>query len=481
MKSKTDPIPHMANRNRTELILAVVVSLMILTGMTLIGLRRFPNKSNATLAPYPFGSAGVAPIFPTQDCQDAVRPEAEDVSATASPSPCDAVDSNPEEGAKEIGHAGSLVQLDAGTSAIASSGTATQVASMPTASVATTLAVAPLAHPNAKTPTPVRVVVSTQQRSWVYFHGPATYVRADVFSPLPLSGLPRPVKDNGRGLDWFPTTYQTQTVVDRFVPELAAMNVRWVVILQGMNDWDLIANDYMIDRLNSEGIQVVMRIDRQVGKTDWQRLGWIVARYRERGVRYFQLFNEPNVDDEWGTDAPHSPQQFVSYWIQGAEVIAANGGLPGFSPMSPQPDDSDLAFFQAALEELKRQGRYDLINQMWIAVHNYGDFDPSHRSSDGFFRYRAYDAIVKQVFGASLPIIITEGGTGDAEQMADVIAPMYQFVAKEREPYVLAFAPWLIGNAVGGGHDPRWEAAAWFTGALDQVQPRRVVEEAKRQ
>jgi len=339
----------------------------------------------------------------------------------------------------------------------------------------------PLVRLRTNTPTPVSIIVSTQERSWVYYHGLLMYVRADAFSPLPMANFPRPANDSGRGLDWFPTTSQTGAVVDRFVPELVAMKIRWLVVLQGMNDWDLTANDYLIDRLNAVGIQVVMRIDRQVGEMDWQRLGWIVAHYRERGVRYFQLFNEPNVSDEWTTDAPHTPEQFVSYWIEGAQVIVANGGLPGFSPTSPGSDNSDLAFFKAALEDLKRQGRFDLVNQMWISVHNYGTFDRGSGAQDGFFRYHAYDSIVNKVFGASLPIIITEGGTGDAEQMADMIAPMYQFVAKEREPYLLAFAPWLIGNTAGGGHDPRWEGSAWFAGTLNQAQPRKVVEEAKGQ
>ena len=150
-----------------------------------------------------------------------------------------------------------------------------------------------LARPAAKTPTPIRVVVSTQKRSWVYYHGPATYVRADAFAPLPLASFPRPTNDNGRGLHWFPTTYQTRAVVDRFVPELVAMKIRWLVILQGMDDWNMIANDYLIDQLLQAGIMPIVRIDRQVGKMDWGRLGWIVARYRERGVRYFQLFRAP--------------------------------------------------------------------------------------------------------------------------------------------------------------------------------------------
>ena len=344
--------------------------------------------------------------------------------------------------------------------------------------------VATLARPSAKTPTPIRVVVSTQKRSWVYYHGPATYVRGDAFAPLPLANFPRPANDNGRGLHWFPTTFQTRAVVDRFIPELKAMKIRWLVVLQGMDDWNMIANDYLIDRLNAEGIMVVMRIDRLVGTMDWPRLGWIVARYRERGVRYFQIYNEPNAQEEWGTrDAFRrpTPEQFVAYWIQGAEVVAANGGFPGFAPMSPQRDDSDLVFFQATLEELERLGRFDLINLMWLSVHNYGDFDSRNPTDDGFFRYRSYDAIARMVFGGSLPMILTEGGLGDAEQMAAAIAPMYQFVQNQREPYLLAFAPWLIGNAVGGGHDARWESAAWFTGTLSQVRARNVVEQAKTQ
>ena len=216
-----------------------------------------------------------------------------------------------------------------------------------------------------------------------------------------------------------------------------------------MNDWDLVANDYLIDRLNAEGITVVMRMDRQVGKMDWQRLGWIVARYRERGVRYFQLYNEPNVLEEWGNSDPATPEQFITYWIQGAEVIAANGGFPGFAPMSPQRDDSDLLFFQMALAELKRLKRFDLANLMWISVHNYGDFDGRNFSDDGFFRYRSYDALVKKVFGGSLPLIITEGGLTDAEQMTNQIGSMYRFVTKEREPFLLAFAPWPIGIRCG--------------------------------
>ncbi len=421
----------MFSRNKIEFLSAIVVSMLILVGLSLIGLKSVPSVSG-----------DIEPLFPSQE---QVQPGTQSSGIVATGTPISRV--------------------------ISATATLSQ----------TTLITRTATRPNIGIATPIRVIVSTQKRSWVFYHGPATYVRADAFAPLPRSSFPRPANDNGRGLHWFPTTRQSRAVVDRFVPELVAMKIRWLVVLQGMNDWDLIANDYLIDRLNAEGIMVVMRIDRPIGKMDWARLGWIVARYRERGVRYFQIFNEPNADGEWSADAPHTPEQFVSYWTAAAEVVAGNGGRPGFAPVSPQPDDSDLLFFKAALEELKIKGRFDLVNQMWLSVHNYGDFDPLNPTDDGFFRYRSYDGVVKKVFGGSIPLLVTEGGTGDADQMANVIAPMYRFVAIGREPYLLTFAPWLIGNAVGGGHDPRWESAAWYTGTLNQAYARNVVTQAKTQ
>lgn len=326
------------------------------------------------------------------------------------------------------------------------------------------------------TPEPINVLVSSQQRSYVYYRGPATMVRADQFAPLGRDQYPRPGEDNGRGLHWFPITTQTRGVVDRFVPELVALRVRWVVILQGLNDWDIVGNDYLLQRLREAGIVPVVRIEGQVGKLDWRRLGWVVARYREQGVRYFQIYNEPNLEEEWSAPGERSPERFAEWWAQGAQVVAANGGLPGFSPMAPRGDGADLLYFRRALEHLQKQGRYDLLNLSWVGVHNYGDMD-----AKGFYRYREYQVIMRQVLGGVLPMIATEGGLETAEATSRMITRAYEFMAREREEYLLAYAPWLIGNFVGGGHDPRWEPSAWYTGRLNSVNPRPIVQIVKGQ
>ena len=323
------------------------------------------------------------------------------------------------------------------------------------------------------TPTPWRVLVSSQRRDYVYWSGEPILTRADRFAPLALDWFPRPTDDTGRGLHWFPTPRQSAAVVDRFIPELTALRIRWVVVLQGLEDWELTANDYLIDRLRQAGVMPIMRIDTTARVApDLRRLGQTVARYRARGVRYFQILNEPNAPEMPGAPPPFTPAEFAATWLPPAQIVLANGGLPGLAPLAPTGDD--LGYFQAVLGELQRAQRYDVVNAMWIAVHNYGGL-----TAAGFWRYRAYDARVRAVWGQSLPILATEGGAGSAADTAPVIGGMYDFVARAREPYFFAFCPWLIGNAVGGGADPRWEDAAWFAGTLDHILPRAIVDRAR--
>lgn len=299
---------------------------------------------------------------------------------------------------------------------------------------------------------PTRTIITrVETKRWTDWG--AETVRADVVD-IRLSRFPRPASDNGRGLHWFPTTGQKPQVIDRFVPELRAMHIHWLVILQGTEEWDLDANDYLVEQLLSERIVPVMRIEARVGALDLGRLNRVVEHYRAKGARYFQLFNEPNVPEEWSTQGPRTPEEFIRYWIPAAEVVARNGGLPGLAPLSP--NQADELFLDSALHVLLKQGRYDLINIMWLAIHNYGGMDEA-----GFLRYQRYARVVKNALGQNLPMLATEGGMGDALTSGDTVVAAFEHM-QAREPWMLAYCPWLIGNMAGGGHDETWEAAGWF-------------------
>ena len=296
-----------------------------------------------------------------------------------------------------------------------------------------------------------------------------------------LSAFPRPPGDNGRGIHWIPTTSQPLEVIDRFLPEVQAMGIRWVVFLNGLDDWAWKANDYLVERLVAAGIEPVMRLATPVAPLDPDRVNQIVRHYRPLGVRYYQIYNEPNLHREWGEEGGHTPERFADLWAEGATAVLAGGGLPGLAAMSPGGDMSDYDYLARSLAHLLALGRYDLLNRTWLSVHNYTGGMPADFIDDpaGFRRYRRYAEICRVVLGTELPMIGTEGGPAPAdgvwtspaseEQEAKWIVQAYRFMGSRRERYFLAYSPWLLANFAGGGHDPRWESAAWFQ--VDGTRP----------
>ena len=290
---------------------------------------------------------------------------------------------------------------------------------------------------------------------------------------VPLGSFPRPLGDNGRGLHWFPTTAQSRQVVDTYVAELVAMHIKWLVFVQGLEDYELAANDYLVSALVKNGIMPVMRIEARVGEMDLGRLSQVIKRYRALGVPYFQLYNEPNLNREWKNGLAGSADTFASLWLEAATVVVSLDGWPGIAAMSPDGDLSDYDYLRLTLEAIGKRTPREILSRTWLSVHNYSGGLPQDFVGDdgGYGRYRRYAAISRAALGVVLPMIGTEGGPqpsepghpapADPQTQARWIVEAYRSLAK-REPYWLAYSPWLIGNQIGGGTDARWEGAAWY-------------------
>lgn len=275
----------------------------------------------------------------------------------------------------------------------------------------------------------------------------------------PLEEYPRPPDDNGWGVHWIPTNKQEPAVVDRFVDQLIRMHIKWAVFLNdGANIGD---NDYLVDRLVDAGIMPVMRVFRSNTEPYDQNLGPMVAHYRARGVYYFQLYNEPNVNEE-NTQSFANPNQYALAWAPAAREVIQNGGLPGIGALSPGGSFNHYTFLERTLQALRRNGDLGLLNQAWLSVHNYHGTrrldDP-----DGFLLFRRYDEIVRAQLGYSLPMIGTEGGSYSSNPQVEKELLTYQYTyMREAEPYFFAFSAWLLANHAGGAHDTRWEWQSWF-------------------
>jgi hypothetical protein len=286
---------------------------------------------------------------------------------------------------------------------------------------------------------------------------PLYQYRADEI--IPIEAFPRPPGDNGWGVHWIPTNSQQPAVVDRFVDQLIRMHIKWVVFLNdGSNIGD---NDYLVSRLVDAGIMPVMRVYRSNILPYDSDLAPMVAHYRAKGVYYYQLYNEPNANEE-NSQGFANPNQYALAWASAAQQVIASGGLPGFGAFSPGGAFDDDTFLARTLQALRYNGDQGLLNWAWLSVHNYHgtrQFD----DPGGFLLFRKYDEIIRTQLGRSLPMIGTEGGSYSTNPQVEKELLQFQYTyMRNAEPYFFAFSAWLLANMEGGGGDPTWEWQTWF-------------------
>lgn len=341
-----------------------------------------------------------------------------------------------------------------------------------------------------------------------------------------LAQYPRPQGDNGRGVHYAPTIMGQPTgMVDFFVTELLAMNIKWVKIMQG--DIPKIEHPYLVEQLVAHDIEPILRVYRPYNEP-YEYLGTIVGGGVPLGIHYYELYNEPNIGGfpgGWHDGEAISVERMLELWLPAAEAIQNAGGYPGLPSLAAGGDYDDMVFLRTFLSQLAAQGRTDLLQRAWVPLHNYffnhpfdyptdpvnlqnipltaeeiahrglsveqvqsintaranarmpGGYyvgDTVHQDSNGFYKFDAYAKIFHDQFGFYIPIISTEGGplTGDQqdprypavtdEDVTNLTLRGYHTMLDSAPAYYFAFTPWLMANGAGGHWDAAWEGAAWY-------------------
>lgn len=294
-----------------------------------------------------------------------------------------------------------------------------------------------------------------------------------------MAEFPKPPGDNGRGMHWVPITHTAEDVVDRFVKEAREMKIKWMVILN--DDANIGGNDYLVRRLVENGIMPVMRIYTPNGRPIQGDLEAMVRHYKALGVYYYQLYNEPNLNVE-NPDGVPNVDRYLDRWIPAAKKVAAAGGLPGLGALAPGGNFDDIEFLKQTLDRIKQRGEVSVLDNAWLSMHNYTLNHPLDyaKDSNGFLKFKWYDAIVREKLGRQMPIIGTEGGTHvgssddktfppiDEAKQVDMVTGAYRYM-KNREPYNFAYTYWIIANEAGGGADTAFSHQALFK--RDGVSP----------
>ncbi|MCB0030357.1 MAG: hypothetical protein KDE28_20745 [Anaerolineales bacterium] len=317
----------------------------------------------------------------------------------------------------------------------------------------------PTNTPVTPSPTPTETPTETPPPSSTPIAVLKPFNQYGPYELMHMDAYPRPAGDNGWGMHWIPTVAQEPGVVDRFVAEMVRMHIKWVVFL---NDGTEIGqNDYLVDKLVANGIMPVMRLFRSGVLPYDGQVGPMVAHYRARGVYYFQLYNEPNVDDE-NHQFLSNPNQYAAVWADVAREVVNNGGLPGIGALSPGGSYNHYTFLERTLQAIKANGDEALLAHAWLSVHNYHGLR-AFDDPDGFFLFRNYNTIVERELGRSLPMVGTEAGSyaDDPNVEKQFISFQYNYM-QNAEPYFFAVSYWLLANVEGGGHDNQWEWQTLF-------------------
>lgn len=191
-------------------------------------------------------------------------------------------------------------------------------------------------------------------------------------SPINLADYPRPPQDNGRGVHGSPTNQPlSPEVVDYFIGELKAMNIKWYKFLQ--DDAPTVTDPYLIEQLVTHDIEPIMRVYKPFNER-YDHLLELVAAAGALGVHYFELYNEPNVAGPaggWREGEPISVGRMAELWILAARQVHQAGGHPSLPPLAGGGTVDDKVFLRSFLAEVQARQQERLFGGAWMPVHNY--------------------------------------------------------------------------------------------------------------
>jgi hypothetical protein len=234
---------------------------------------------------------------------------------------------------------------------------------------------------------------------------------------------------NPRGL------HNKQAPIKMNIGELVAMKLGWAKYVA-------IDGEYVNDTAEclSYNITPIIRIWRPrfgAGVPDGEMLrDW--RNYVAAGAKWFEYYNEPNLDTEWAMDTPNFHYTNIAgmiapllqNWMDWAELIISMGAYPAFPALSETVGNKeDVTSWLDVMMNYLADNFYDRFrniaeNGMWVATHPYiynhyyqersGPFDArppeQQRANEGGWHFEyPYDPITQ----ASQPGLTTVSGGAD--------------------------------------------------------------------
>lgn len=238
--------------------------------------------------------------------------------------------------------------------------------------------------------------------------------------------------------------YADEGYTQRTLEQVREMGASWDVELfpwayiqpRSRYGFDWFGSDMIVEHASRQGLNLIARLDivpawaRPARTTDRyldpehyeDYAGFVTQfalRYRPYGLRYLQIWNEPNLSFEWGSRPP-DPGAYAALLkviyprVKAAvpdAIIVAGALSPGSDSDGARTRMDDIQFL-ASLYDAQAGPFFD----EW-AVHAYGSLQPPDappaRNTVNFRRIELVRAVLDQLGGKDKRMVITEGGWND--------------------------------------------------------------------
>lgn len=228
-----------------------------------------------------------------------------------------------------------------------------------------------------------------------------------------LEEYPRPKNDTGIGFRYYrDTRHYGEDDLDFWIPELKAMGVSWLIML---SDCAHPIPRFFIQELQLNEIEPVIGLHPpKVKPFNQDTLRSVMEGYAQVGVRYLYTYYEPNMMDQWSWDdwsQPELVKRFMEMLIPCLERMQEVGLCPSLPPLQSGGNYQESAFLREMLKAIRSQKEF-LFETLVVCVQA-----PPLWEGQGFYPLDRYDRIINGEVGRSLPLLVTDNGPLEQDEV----------------------------------------------------------------
>lgn len=228
-----------------------------------------------------------------------------------------------------------------------------------------------------------------------------------------LEEYPRPKNDTGIGFRYYrDTRHYGEDDLDFWMPELKAMGVSWLILL---SDCARPIPHFFIQGLQLNDIEPVIGLHPPTIKPfNQDTLKSVIEAYAQVGVRYLYAYYEPNMMEQWSWDdwsQPELVERFMETLIPCLVRMQEAGLCPSLPPLRPGGNYQELAFLKEMLKAIRSQKGF-LFETLVVCVQA-----PPLWEGEGFYTSKRYDRIISGEVGRSLPLLATDNGPLEQDEV----------------------------------------------------------------